>query len=150
VPFEKGYSQMDWLRLTRTHPDLAGRSGGPLRKDITLAEVRGGGGLESQQPTRRLQWRPDRPARRQAPKAGGPARLPTPQVRQHKTADDAWMVLEGRVYNVGPYLRYHPGGIDIMLKASGRDGSALFKKYHAWVNGHALLEKSLVGLLQAE
>lgn len=24
VPFEKGYSQMDWMRLTRTHPDLAG------------------------------------------------------------------------------------------------------------------------------
>jgi hypothetical protein len=24
VPFEKGYSQMDWLKLTQTHPDLAG------------------------------------------------------------------------------------------------------------------------------
>lgn len=24
VPFEKGYSQMDWLKLMRTHPDLAG------------------------------------------------------------------------------------------------------------------------------
>ncbi|KAJ0095998.1 hypothetical protein Patl1_17160 [Pistacia atlantica] len=24
VPFEKGYSQVDWLRLTQTHPDLAG------------------------------------------------------------------------------------------------------------------------------
>lgn len=26
VPFEKGYSPMDWLKLTRTHPDLAGTS----------------------------------------------------------------------------------------------------------------------------
>ncbi|KAF8365090.1 hypothetical protein HHK36_032906 [Tetracentron sinense] len=26
VPFEKGYSQMDWLKITRTHPDLAGIS----------------------------------------------------------------------------------------------------------------------------
>lgn len=25
VPFEKGYSPMDWLKLTRTHPDLAGK-----------------------------------------------------------------------------------------------------------------------------
>lgn len=24
VPFEKGYSQMDWLKLTQSHPDLAG------------------------------------------------------------------------------------------------------------------------------
>ena len=27
VPLEKGYSQMDWLRLCRTHPDLAGVRG---------------------------------------------------------------------------------------------------------------------------
>jgi cytochrome b involved in lipid metabolism len=60
------------------------------------------------------------------------------------------MVLDGRVYNIGPYLRYHPGGIDILLKAAGKDGSALFKKYHAWVNGHSLLDKCLVGFLQAE
>lgn len=26
VPYEKGYSQMDWLKLTRTHPDLAGKN----------------------------------------------------------------------------------------------------------------------------
>lgn len=24
VPFEKGYSQIDWLKLCRTHPELAG------------------------------------------------------------------------------------------------------------------------------
>lgn len=24
VPFEIGYSQVDWIQLTRTHPDLAG------------------------------------------------------------------------------------------------------------------------------
>lgn len=24
VPFEKGFSQMDWLKVTRTHSDLAG------------------------------------------------------------------------------------------------------------------------------
>jgi cytochrome b involved in lipid metabolism len=99
---------MDWLRLTRTHPDLAGRNGGPVRKDITMQEV-----------------------------------------KQHNKLDDAWMVLDGRIYNIGPYLRYHPGGIDILLKAAGKDGSALFKKYHAWVNGHALMEKCLVGFLAA-
>lgn len=39
VPFEKGFSQMDWVRLTQTHPDLAGLGGGPPRRGITLAEV---------------------------------------------------------------------------------------------------------------
>ncbi len=39
VPFEKGFSQMDWVRLTQTHPDLAGLGGGPPRRGITLEEV---------------------------------------------------------------------------------------------------------------
>ena len=39
VPFEKGFSQMDWVRLTQTHPDLAGLGGGRPRRGITLDEV---------------------------------------------------------------------------------------------------------------
>ena len=40
VPFEKGFSQMDWVRLTQTHPDLAGLGpGGRPRRGITMEEV---------------------------------------------------------------------------------------------------------------
>jgi cytochrome-b5 reductase len=40
VPFEKGFSQVDWVRLTQTHPDLAGLGpGGRPRRGITLQEV---------------------------------------------------------------------------------------------------------------
>jgi cytochrome-b5 reductase len=52
-----------------------------------------------------------------------------------------------QVYNITPYLRYHPGGADILMKAAGKDGTSLFNKYHPWVNAAALLEKCLVGLL---
>lgn len=52
-----------------------------------------------------------------------------------------------QVYNITPYLRYHPGGPDILIKAAGRDATSLFNKYHPWVNAHALLEKCLIGLL---
>lgn len=37
VPFEKGYSQMDWLKLTRTHPDLAGINRYPFRNRVNLS-----------------------------------------------------------------------------------------------------------------
>ncbi|KAG2438980.1 hypothetical protein HYH02_010772 [Chlamydomonas schloesseri] len=57
------------------------------------------------------------------------------------------MVLRGKVYNISPYLRFHPGGVPILMKAAGKDGTALFMKYHSWVNADALLEKCLVGLL---
>jgi cytochrome b involved in lipid metabolism len=60
------------------------------------------------------------------------------------------MVLHGKVYNITPYLRFHPGGADILVKSAGRDSTALFNKYHPWVNAHALLEKCLLGMLQQQ
>lgn len=45
-----------------------------------------------------------------------------------------------QVYNMTPYLAYHPGGIaDLMLSAGG-DCTDLFNEKHAWVNGHSMLE----------
>jgi cytochrome-b5 reductase len=49
------------------------------------------------------------------------------------------------VYDITPYLNFHPGGRDILLKAAGKDGTALFMKYHPWVNIGALMEKCLLG-----
>lgn len=106
VPFEKGYSQMDWLKLTQTHPDLAGLKGSSNKRLISMDEV-----------------------------------------KQHKSEGDIWTVLKGRVYNISPYMKFHPGGEDMLMKASGKDCSALFNKYHAWVNAEFLLEKCLVGFL---
>ncbi|XP_042383018.1 cytochrome b5 domain-containing protein RLF-like [Zingiber officinale] len=106
VPFEKGYSQMDWLKITRTHPDLAGLKGRSNCRLITLDEV-----------------------------------------KQHKTGGSIWTVLKGRVYNISPYMKFHPGGEDMIMKAAGKDCTALFNKYHAWVNAEFLLEKCLVGIL---
>eukprot|EP00798_Chlamydomonas_sp_ICE-L_P012584 gene12584-15808_t len=104
IPFEKGFSQMDWLRLTNSKTDLSGLKGKRPRKDISMEEV-----------------------------------------RQHKTREDAWMVLHGKVYHVTPYLKFHPGGADIMVSVAGKDATAVFMKYHPWVNTDALLQKCLVG-----
>lgn len=106
VPFEKGYSQMDWLKLTRTHPDLAGLKGQSNRRLISMDEV-----------------------------------------RKHKTEGEMWTVLKGRVYNISPYMKFHPGGVDMLMKTVGKDCTSLFNKYHAWVNAEFLLEKCLVGTL---
>ncbi|URE32721.1 Cytochrome b5-like Heme/Steroid binding domain [Musa troglodytarum] len=85
VPFEKGYSQMDWLKLTRTHPDLAGLKGQSNRRLISMDEI-----------------------------------------KQHKTGGSIWTVLKGHVYNISPYMKFHPGGEDMLMKAAGRDSTSLF------------------------
>ncbi|KAF4783897.1 hypothetical protein HER10_EVM0001485 [Colletotrichum scovillei] len=63
---------------------------------------------------------------------------------------DAWMALGGRVYNITPYLPYHPAGEPELLRGAGRDGTKLFGEIHPWVNYETMLSACLVGLLVDE
>lgn len=63
---------------------------------------------------------------------------------------DAWMALSGRVYNVTPYLPFHPGGPGELLRGAGRDGTKLFGEVHPWVNYEGMLAACLVGILVPE
>ncbi len=100
VPFEKGFSQMDWIMLCR-------RKGPTARpRDVTMAEV-----------------------------------------SQHSSESDGWTVIDGKVYELSPYMKYHPGGAEILRVALGKDCTKLFRKFHAWVNYEMLLDKFLVGHL---
>ncbi|MBA0743550.1 hypothetical protein Gogos_006216 [Gossypium gossypioides] len=75
VPFEKGYSQMDWLKLTQTHPDLAGLKGQSNRRLVSMSEV-----------------------------------------KQNQKEGSMWTVLKGRVYNISPYMKFHPGGTYVVFQ----------------------------------
>mmetsp|Transcript_6605 Transcript_6605/g.22055 ORF Transcript_6605/g.22055 Transcript_6605/m.22055 type:complete len:207 (+) Transcript_6605:134-754(+) len=68
-------------------------------------------------------------------------------VASHTTPEDSWMAVRGKVYNVSPYLRYHPGGADTLLDAAGTDATALFQQHHAWVN-EDMLSACCVGTLR--
>jgi len=67
------------------------------------------------------------------------------ELRRHATSNDAWTVYEGQVYDLTPYLDYHPGGVQVLEGSFGGDCTQAFKKAHRWVNGHALLGKCRVG-----
>eukprot|EP00190_Bangiopsis_sp_CCMP1999_P003821 CAMPEP_0198733234 /NCGR_PEP_ID=MMETSP1475-20131203/43862_1 /TAXON_ID= ORGANISM="Unidentified sp., Strain CCMP1999" /NCGR_SAMPLE_ID=MMETSP1475 /ASSEMBLY_ACC=CAM_ASM_001111 /LENGTH=119 /DNA_ID=CAMNT_0044496495 /DNA_START=137 /DNA_END=492 /DNA_ORIENTATION=+ len=76
----------------------------------------------------------------------GPQRgVSTEELSKHKTKDDAWTAIRGRVYNISPYVEYHPGGGAQLMRAAGRDGTALFDEYHAWVNIDFMLDSCVVG-----
>mmetsp|Transcript_31543 Transcript_31543/g.82454 ORF Transcript_31543/g.82454 Transcript_31543/m.82454 type:complete len:340 (+) Transcript_31543:80-1099(+) len=75
---------------------------------------------------------------------------PIAEIRKHNSRDDFWTVIRGKVYNLTPYLRFHPGGIDILDKTAGNDGTVLFDKYHKWVNVEALLEACFIGVVAAK
>ena len=50
-----------------------------------------------------------------------------------------------QVYNITPYLEYHPGGVPELMRAAGIDGTALFDEVHRWVNFEAMLSNCYVG-----
>lgn len=49
-------------------------------------------------------------------------------LKEHKTKEDAWIALCGKVYNMTHYLAYHPGGEKELMRAAGRDGTKLFRE----------------------
>lgn len=70
------------------------------------------------------------------------------EVKHHNTEEDGWTVIKGIVYNISPYLRFHPGGAKILKVSLGKDSTTLFNKYHPWVNVTALMDRCVVGLLE--
>ncbi|KAL3938199.1 MAG: hypothetical protein SGBAC_006840 [Bacillariaceae sp.] len=85
-----------------------------------------------------------------AQRKGAPLRrnIPMSEIKKHNKEYDAWIVLRGKVYNIGPYLAYHPGGIDIMRSVLGKDGTAVFDKYHRWVSIDGLVGALLLGSVE--
>ncbi|CAO3573083.1 unnamed protein product [Mortierella alpina] len=71
-------------------------------------------------------------------------------VKEHNSYDDAWTVLNGKVYNITPYLPFHPGGEKELMRCAGRDGTRLFNLTHKWVNYEYMLKECQVGFLVSE
>ncbi|KAG2502744.1 hypothetical protein JM16_009634 [Phytophthora kernoviae] len=83
---------------------------------------------------------------------GGPPRrsITMEEVSHHNTEEDCWSVLDGKVYNLTPYLKFHPGGVADLLLSAGGDCTDLFNEKHPWVNGHSMLEKCYIGQLDPD
>jgi len=77
-------------------------------------------------------------------------RVSPSMLKLHNKRDDAWSAFNGKVYNITPYLSFHPGGEKELLRVAGRDGTKLFASTHAWVNVEFMLDECLVGFLVSE
>ena len=48
------------------------------------------------------------------------------EVKKHNKKNDAWTIIENKVYDITTWIPTHPGG-DVILKAVGKDGTRFFK-----------------------
>ncbi|KAJ1688481.1 hypothetical protein LUZ63_019871 [Rhynchospora breviuscula] len=61
--------------------------------------------------------------------------ITTADLRQHSTPSDLWISIQGKVYDVTPWLKDHPGGDLVLLSLAGQDATDAFVAYHppaAW------------------
>ncbi|MCJ1419658.1 hypothetical protein MMC32_006014 [Xylographa parallela] len=65
---------------------------------------------------------------------------------------DAWSTWQGKVYNITPYKKFHPGGEGELMRGAGKPGVAekLFMEIHPWVNWEGMLGECMVGILVGE
>lgn len=88
---------------------------------------------------------------------GVPPNTPPPQyvqiskeeLKMHNRREDCWTCIGGKVFNITPYVNFHPGGPKEIMKCAGRDGTALFNKYHSWVSIDRMLENCLIGIYKS-
>ena len=66
------------------------------------------------------------------------------EIKKHNSRFDGWIIVRDNVYNVTPYLPYHPGGDEIMLPVLGKDATKLYDRYHKYVS-LSLLDACFVG-----
>ncbi|KAF2088993.1 cytochrome b5, partial [Saccharata proteae CBS 121410] len=82
-----------------------------------------------------------------------PSLLKAHNGRRNKTTGEtmpAWSAYQGKVYNITPYLPFHPGGEGELRRAAGKDGEKLFAEVHPWVNWDNMLSECVVGILVPE
>lgn len=153
-------------------PNSAQRARGPAPNRGPSASSSLGGGLapppthssKPSKPSRKVLLTPGHSpldwARISGPNAdlrGVPSSTPylrvTPSMLKKMTGrkgKDAWMALNGKVYNITPYADYHPGGVPELMRGAARDATKLFAEIHSWVNYETMLSACLVGLMVEE
>ncbi|KAG8407158.1 hypothetical protein J3458_020651 [Metarhizium acridum] len=72
------------------------------------------------------------------PVASAPPTVDLSELKLHSSAQDAWVVVDGLVYDITHYHKHHPGG-GLLLGSAGRDVSAEFHSLHA-NNSHEKLK----------
>ncbi|KAK3331461.1 hypothetical protein B0H66DRAFT_636313 [Apodospora peruviana] len=71
-------------------------------------------------------------------------------VQKHNKADDIWLVLHNKVYDVSKYLEDHPGGVAILRDVAGRDATTEFEDVGHSEEANEDLEKLYIGDLAEE
>jgi len=73
------------------------------------------------------------------------------EIRKHKYENDAWIAINGNVYDITKFIPSHPAG-SIILSGLGRDATILFETHHNLVTDikkiNNILKKYYIGIVK--
>lgn len=72
------------------------------------------------------------------------------EVLRHRDVNDCWVSHKGIVYNLTPYLRYHPAGIAPIEDYYGYDITAVTAAVHGFVQVEQIIAPLAVGVLNGD
>ncbi|GFG22436.1 NADH-cytochrome b5 reductase 1 [Aspergillus udagawae] len=72
----------------------------------------------------------------------------TEDVAGHKTRDDLWVIIHGKVYDITKYIRDHPGGADVLIDVAGTDATAAYEDVGHSEDADEIMQTYLVGTLK--
>lgn len=74
--------------------------------------------------------------------------IPIKEIAKHNRKDDAWVVIDGYVYDVTKYVELHPGGWLPIATLAGKDCTDAFANYHPARVYRNLLPQYLIGTMK--
>lgn len=72
------------------------------------------------------------------------------EVSRHNSPHDAWVILDGRVYDISGFLNAHPGGLEVVAGHLGTDVSDILRSPHYHLHSRAayqILDRCCIGEL---
>jgi cytochrome b involved in lipid metabolism len=67
------------------------------------------------------------------------------EVAKHNREGDAWIVVEGRVFDVTKYIDEHPGGVKALRAFAGKDATKAFRGPQHGTQVDDVIELFLIG-----
>ncbi|KAL4443713.1 hypothetical protein ABPG75_011450 [Micractinium tetrahymenae] len=64
---------------------------------------------------------------------------------KHCDDKDCWLIIDGKVYDVTPFLDEHPGGFDTLVSNSGKDATEEFEEIGHSRAAKEMLDKYYIG-----
>ncbi|GAA0167765.1 hypothetical protein Leryth_000204 [Lithospermum erythrorhizon] len=69
------------------------------------------------------------------------------EVSKHNMTKDCWLIMEGKVYDVTPFMDDHPGGDEVLLSATGKDATNDFEDVGHSDSAREMLDKYYIGTI---